>query len=194
MENVIQSGPMLSHYGINIIVAFIFIVLIYNRFRTHQLGYVFTYFMFNTIVFFVSCLLSAITLSVGFAFGLFAVFGIMRYRTEPIPIREMTYLFGAITIGLINGLAIGNFGLIIVLIPNTAILIMAYLLEFFLTKDAVLETLVIYEKIENINPARHDILLSDLRERTGLKIKNFIITRVDFLRDVARIRVFYREK
>ncbi len=192
--NTVPLGFLLGHYGLNLAIAFALIILVYNRYRNHELGYVFIYFMFNTIVFFVSFLLSAIELSVGFAFGLFAIFGIMRYRTEPIPIREMTYLFGAITIGLINGLAIGNFDFAMVLIPNLAILTMAFLLEHYLAKEAILETLVIYEKIENIKPANKELLLADLKSRTGLPIKNYNIVRVDFLRDIARIRVFYTDK
>lgn len=193
METTMNAWTILQHYGLNMIITFIFIILIYNRYRRQEQGFIFTYFMFNTIVFFVSFMLSAITLSIGFAFGLFAIFGILRYRTEQIPIREMTYLFGAITLGLINGLAPNNFAFAVVVIPNIAIVVLAFLLEFFLFKHTLLEKLIIYEKIENIKPKNHDILISDLKERTGLDIVNIEIIRVDFLRDTARIRVFFRE-
>jgi len=193
METTMNTWTILQHYGLNMIITFIFIVLIYNRYRRQEQGLIFTYFMFNTIVFFVSFMLSAITLSIGFAFGLFAIFGILRYRTEPIPIREMTYLFGAITLGLINGLAPSNFILSIIVVPNIAIVVLAFLLEFFLAKHALLDKLIIYEKIENIKPENREALLADLKERTGLDIVNIEIYRVDFLRDTARIRIFFRE-
>ncbi len=191
MENMIQFQSLFTFYGFNLLIIFAFIVLVYNRYQSHELGYVFTYFMFNTIVFFVSLLFSSITLSVGIAFGLFAIFGIMRYRTEPIPIREMTYLFGSITIGLINGISVKNLEFSMAAVPNLAILLLAFILEYFLSRHPVMETRVTYEKIDNIKPENHLRLMEDLRNRTGLDIKKFKITRIDFLRDVARIRVFY---
>lgn len=193
METPLNVLTILQYYGLNMIFIFIFIILIYNRYRRLEQGFIFTYFMFNTIVFFVSLMLSAITLSIGFAFGLFAIFGILRYRTEPIPIREMTYLFGAITLGLINGLALSNFTLSVVAVPNIAIVVLAFLLEFFLVKHTLLDKVIIYEKIENIKPENREVLIADLKERTGLDIVNIEINRVDFLRDTARIRVFFRE-
>ena len=191
MENTLQLTSLIATYGFNMVVIFVFIVLIYNRFQTHEFSYIFTFFMFNTIVFFISLLFSSISLSVGIAFGLFAVFGIMRYRTEPIPIREMTYLFGSITIALLNGVAVRNLSLEITLIPNLAILLLSFILEFFMSGQPVLSTKVTYELIENIKPENHDVLLEDLRKRTGFNIKRFKILQVDFLRDIARIRVFY---
>lgn len=193
METPMNVLTILQYYGLNMIFIFIFIILIYNRYRRLEQGFIFTYFMFNTIVFFVSFMLSAITLSIGFAFGLFAIFGILRYRTELIPIREMTYLFGAITLGLINGLALSNFTLSVVAVPNIAIVALAFLLEFFLVKHTLLDKVIIYEKIENIKPENREALIADLKERTGLDIVNIEINRVDFLRDTARIRVFFRE-
>lgn len=193
METTIDMWVLLGHYCINLAAAFIFIILIYHRFRTGAVNLVFTFFMFNTIVFFVSFILSTVTLSVGFAFGLFAIFGILRYRTEPIPIREMTYLFGTITIGLLNGLAENRLDPQVVMVPNLAIIMLAFILEFFLSRRTLSEKEVIYEKIDNIKPENHTRLKADLVSRTGLDIVSFEITRVDFLRDVARIRIFYRD-
>jgi len=183
----------IGYYGVNLMVAFIFIVMIYNRYRTPNLDYVFTYFMFNTIIFFVSLILSAITLSIGFAFGLFAIFGILRYRTEPIPIREMTYLFGIISIGLINGLAANESYSIAIMMPNLAILILTFALEQLMAKHILQRKVIIYENIDNIKPQNKEQLLADLKARTGLDIVKYEIRRVDFLRDIARVRIFYRE-
>jgi len=183
----------IGYYGINLVVAFFFIIMIYNRYRTPNLDYVFTYFIFNTVVFFVSLILSAVTISVGFAFGLFAIFGILRYRTEPIPIREMTYLFGIITIGLINGLAANESYSIDIIVPNLAILILTFTLEQYMAKHILQRKVVIYENIDNIKPQNQEQLLADLKTRTGLDIVKYEISRVDFLRDIARIWIFYKD-
>ncbi len=183
----------IGYYGINLVVAFFFIIMIYNRYRTPNLDYVFTYFIFNSVVFFVSLILSAVTISVGFAFGLFAIFGILRYRTEPIPIREMTYLFGIITIGLINGLAANESYSIDIIVPNLAILILTFTLEQYMAKHILQRKVVIYENIDNIKPQNQEQLLTDLKARTGLDIVKYEIRRVDFLRDIARIWIFYKE-
>ncbi len=183
----------LSYYGINLAVAFTIIVLIYNRFRTPNLDYVFTYFLFNTIVFFISLILSTVTLSVGFAFGLFAIFGILRYRTEPIPIREMTYLFGIITIGLINGLAANESFSISITVPNISVLVLTFALEYLMAGHILQRKVVIYENIDNIKPQNEEKLLADLKERTGLEIERYEIRRVDFLKDTAKIWVFHKE-
>ena len=93
---------LIVRFGFNLIIAFIIIRLIYQPKSPHNLDFIFTYFMFNSLIFFVSFLLASITINIGFAFGLFAVFAIIRYRTDPIPIKEMTYLFIVITIDFLN--------------------------------------------------------------------------------------------
>jgi len=96
---------LIIRFGFNLSIAFIIIKLIYQRNHTDNLDFVFTYFMFNSLIFFFAFLLGSITINIGFAFGLFAVFAILRYRTDPIPIKEMTYLFIVITIGVINAIS-----------------------------------------------------------------------------------------
>lgn len=181
---------LMLRFVFNLAVVFILIMVIYARYRKDG-TYAFTFVMFNTLIFFVCYLLSNVTLSIGFAFGLFAVFAILRYRTDPIPINEMTYLFSVITIGVINALSTPNISVAELLFTNGAILLIALALEAYWQKRLLAEVLVIYEKIENIIPENHPALLADLRERTGLDIKHFRILRADFLRDVARIRVYY---
>lgn len=204
MDNVAGAGvelfgiPLFSpavwelifRFGYNIMVVFILIRFIYYRY-TRSASYAFTYFMFNTVIFFVCYLLSNVTLSIGFAFGLFAVFAILRYRTDPIPIKEMTYLFIVITIGVMNALSTPGISYAELLFANVAILILTLAVETYWHGRGLQEADIIYEKVENIKPANHEAMLADLRERTGLDIKRYKITRTDFLRDTARIRVFY---
>ena len=158
---------------------------------TKRKDYLFTYILFSIIVFFLCQLLSNVKLGLGFALGLFAIFGIIRYRTDPIPIKEMTYLFIVIGIAAINGLANKKISYVELGFTNIAIVSVTYGLEkIWLLKHESRRT-IIYEKIELIKPENHQQLLDDLCERTGLNIHRFEIGRVDFMRDSARIRVFY---
>jgi len=161
---------------------------------TRRKDYLFTYILFSVIVFFLCQLLSNVKLGLGFALGLFAIFGIIRYRTDPIPIKEMTYLFVVIGVSAINGLANKKISYAELVFTNMAIVAITYGLEkLWLLKHESRKT-VILEKISLIKPENHDKLLKDLRERTGLNIHRTEIGRIDFLRDTARVRIFYYDK
>ena len=184
---------LIIRFGFNLSIAFIIIKLIYQRNRANNLDFVFTYFMFNSLIFFFAFLLSSITINMGFAFGLFAVFAILRYRTDPIPIKEMTYLFIVITIGVINALSGAEVSYAALLFTNITLVILTYFLENYCQKNLLLRMNIEYEKIENIKPENRDILLADLKERTGLNIQSLEFRRMNFLRDTARIRIYYKE-
>ena len=184
---------LMIRFGFNLTIAFIIIKLIYQRNRPNNLDFVFTYFMFNSLIFFFAFLLSSITINMGFAFGLFAVFAILRYRTDPIPIKEMTYLFIVITIGVINALSGAEVSYAALLFTNITLVILTYFLENYWQKNLLLRMNIEYEKIENIKPENRDILLADLKERTGLNIQSLEFRRMNFLRDTARIRIYYKE-
>jgi len=127
----------------------------------------------------------------GFAFGMFAIFGIIRYRTNPIPTKEMTYLFVVIGISVINAITNEELSMLEVIIANSFIVLVTYILEkIWLTKQDISKTIT-YERIELIKPERSDELLLDLRERTGLDIHRVEIGNIDFLRDVVKIRIFF---
>jgi hypothetical protein len=137
--------------------------------------------------------LGNITINIGFAFGLFAVFAILRYRTDPIPIKEMTYLFIVITIGVINALSGAEVSYGELLFTNMALVGLTYFLETYWQKNLLARITIEYEKIENIKPENRDTLLADLKERTGLNIQSLEFRRMNFLRDTARIRIYYKE-
>ena len=184
---------LMIRFGFNLSIAFIIIKLIYQRNRANNLDFVFTYFMFNSLIFFFAFLLSSITINMGFAFGLFAVFAILRYRTDPIPIKEMTYLFIVITIGVINALSGAEVSYAALLFTNITLVILTYFLERYWQKNLLLRMNIEYEKIENVKPENRDALLADLKERTGLNIQSLEFRRMNFLRDTARIRIYYKE-
>jgi len=181
---------LIIRFGFNLSIAFIIIILIYKRNHTNNLDFVFTYFMFNSLIFFFAFLLGSITINIGFAFGLFAVFAILRYRTDPIPIKEMTYLFIVITIGVINALSGAEVSYGALLFTNITLVGLTYFLETYWQNNSLILRTIEYEIIENIKPENHEKLLLDLENRMGLSIQKFEIHRINFLRDTVRISIY----
>ena len=192
MELSLELSNLIIRFGFNLSVAFIIIKLIYQRDHNNN-DFVFTYFMFNSLIFFFASILGSITINMGFAFGLFAVFAILRYRTDPIPIKEMTYLFIVITIGVINALSGDEVSFGALLFTNTALVGLTYFLEKYWQNNLLASMNIDYEKIENVKPENHEALLADLKERTGLNIQDFQFSRMNFLRDTARIKIYYKK-
>ena len=192
MDFPLELMNLIIRFGFNLTIAFIIIKLIYQRNHTNN-DFVFTYFMFNSLIFFFAFLLSNVTINIGFAFGLFAVFAILRYRTDPIPIKEMTYLFIVITIGVINAISDTEVSYGAVIFTNIALVGLTYFLETHWQKNSLVRITIEYEKIENIKPENHDTLLADLKERTGLNIQSFEFRGMNFLRDTARIMIYYKD-
>ena len=181
---------LIIRFGFNLSIAFIIIKLIYQRNHSNNLDFVFTYFMFNSLIFFFAFLLGNITINMGFAFGLFAVFAILRYRTDPIPIKEMTYLFIVITIGVINALSGAEVSYAALLFTNIALVGLTYVLETYWQNNTLILRTVEYEIIENIKPENHEKLRLDLEDRIGMPIIKFEIHRINFLRDTVRISIY----
>jgi len=175
----------------NAATAFLIIRCVYFP-RERKQDYLFTFFVFNFMIFFVCTFLKYILMDIGFAFGLFAIFSILRYRTETIPIREMSYQFLVITLGALNGLSSKGTWHPELILLNLTILVLVMVLDgMFLNRLGVSQS-VRYEKINMIQPSRRAELLADLRARTGLDITSLRINRIDFLNDSAEIQVFYR--
>lgn len=158
---------------------------------TRRQDYFFTFFLIGFLTFLMSFLLSSVKLQLGFALGLFAVFGIIRYRTNPIPIREMTYLFLVIAISLINAISNKKVSYSELILSNVSILAVTFILEKIWRKSHENQKEIIYEKIELIKPQRREELINDIKERTGLNVTRISIGRIDFMRDIARITIFY---
>ena len=160
---------------------------------TKNKDYLFTYLLISVTVFFLCFLLENVKLELGFALGLFAIFGIIRYRTDAIPIKEMTYLFIVIGISVMNALVNKKISHAEVLFTNVMFIAITYGLEkIWLLKHESRKNIV-FEKIELILPERKEELMADLKERTGLNITRVEVRNVDFLRDTANLRIFYFE-
>jgi len=147
--------------------------------------------MIGIIVFFLCFTLKKYELDIGMALGLFAIFGIIRYRTHPIPIKEMTYLFVVIGVSVVNSLANQKMSYAEILSANIVIVVTLFIIERVWFTRNVSVKIINYEKIENIKPENAAALRADLEERTGLKIENITVGDVDFLRDSAKITITY---
>lgn len=184
--------PLLIRFSFDFLVLIIIVRFLYYR-KPGDRDYAFTFLIFNPLIFFVCYLMSSVKLEIGFAFGLFAVFSILRYRTLTIPIKEMTYLFAVITIAVINSMATKKVSYTELLFTNFSIIALLGYLEYAWYNNALKYTEVQYEIIENIKPEKLPDLLADLRTRTGLPIERVEVVRTDFLRDTARLKIFYRD-
>jgi putative effector of murein hydrolase LrgA (UPF0299 family) len=181
----------LIRFGFNFLVIFVVVGLIYYRNHKNK-DFVFTYFLFNVINFLICFLLSTAKLKMGFAFGLFAIYSILRYRTVTIPIREMGFFFVSVTLGIINALAsLDNF-YVELIVANVLLVVITFILDgrFLPLKHENFKE-IIYERIDLIHPDRRKEMLLDIKARTGLDVHRIEFVRIDFLRDVAKINAFY---
>lgn len=179
-------------FVLNFGVVFILVRCLYYRVRKRK-DYLFTYILISTVVFLLCFLLENVKLELGFALGLFAIFGIIRYRTFQMPIKEMTYLFLIIGISVINALANKKVSYLELGFTNLILIAVTYFLERMMVLRHESEKIINYEKIELIKPEKRTELIKDLETRTGLKINRLEIGKIDFLRDTARINIYYYE-
>jgi len=181
---------LLIRFVINCVFLTLVVRFVYYK-NSGTKDYLFTYFMINILVFFICFTLKKFELDLGMALGLFAIFGILRYRTDTIPIKEMTYLFIVIGIAVINSLSNKKMSYAELAFTNFAILFIASGLENLSFVQREMCQRVLYEKIDFVKPAKYDELLADLQQRTGLKISRIELGQVNFLQDTVMIDVFY---
>ena len=184
----------LLRFGLNAFTILLLVRWLYYP-ATRRKEYLFTYILISTVVFLLCFLLESVKLQIGFALGLFAIFGIIRYRTNTMPIKEMTYLFLVIGISVINALSSTNTTLADLLFANIALVSITYALErVWLLKHEASKT-IIYEKIDLIRPENYADLLKDLSERTGIKkIYRVETGLIDFLKDTCILTIYYENK
>lgn len=175
---------------VNLTVVYLLIHYVYSKFANSK-EYLFTFFMLNILVFFICFTLKKFDLGLGMALGLFAIFGILRYRTTTIPIKEMTYLFTFIGIGIINSLSNKKMSYTELALTNAFIVGMAALLESALHRTRELRETIVYERIDLIRPEKHAELVADLQERTGIAFSRLELGKINFLNDTVFIDVFY---
>lgn len=181
---------LLFRLGVNLLFLTIIIRVLYYP-KTKRKDYLFTYYLIGLITFFLCFGLKKLDIDTGMGLGLFAIFGIIRYRTDAIEIKEMTYLFLIIGISVVNALASNKVSVAEMALINVVVIGMTYGLEnLWLLKHESRKTLI-YDRIDLIKPVHYEEMKKDLEKRTGLTISRFEIGKIDFLRDVCQVFIFF---
>jgi hypothetical protein len=193
MFSLTGMPELLLRFGINLVVIILLVRWLYYT-SSRRKDYLFTYLLISSVVFLLCYLLESVSLQIGFALGLFAIFGIIRYRTNPMPIKEMTYLFLVIGVSVINALTSGT-SLPEIIFANIAVILITFGLEKVWLLRHISSKVIIYEKINLIVPEKHDEMIADLQQRTGIKeITKVEIGAINFLKDTCRIIIYYEDK
>lgn len=189
-EGMSGDLELLLRLGINVLAIFVLVRVIYYTLHKNK-DYVYTFFIFNVLIFLICLLLGDTKIKTGFAFGLFAIFSIIRYRTVTVPIKEMGYFFTCVAMGMLNALADSGGNFFFIILFNAVILILTLILDKYmgLKHENVKE--IVYERIDLIQPERRPQMLEDLQQRTGLPIHRVEVRNVNFLRDTANIFAYY---
>ncbi len=182
------TETMCINFIFNIVMCSLVIWLFYYP-KGRRKDFATTFMLFSTAVFMLLYFMGGVSMDITVGLGLFMIFGIMRYRTEMVPIREMTYLFVTIALSVINGINTINDTLIL---ANIIVLLLLAFVEYVVCVRREASRLVCYERIELIQPERREELIADLEKRLGHKVLRVEVGSVDFLRDVAFLKVYYR--
>ncbi len=189
-EEIAIDQRFLVSFGVNLFTMLVLIGFLYYV-NYHKKDLVFTFVIFNVVIFLLTFVFNHVKISMGAAFGMFAIFSMLRYRTEGISAKDMTYLFIVIATGLVNAIQL-NYPVLAFF--NVSIIVTTFVLDGNILFKRQYSKIVLYEKIELIRPEQREELIEDLKLRTGLKITEVSINKIDFLRDVAVVEVFYTKE
>ena len=208
-DAMLTTGQKVAELGIrfalNLLVCWILVHCFYYR-KSKRRDYYFTFMIFSSAMLTLLYIMGNVEVGVGLTLGLFAIFGVIRYRTETVPIREMTYLFVIIALAAANGLApvyhlvnssvdphyVISWGSVgVMALVNLLIIALVWVLESESLVKHVTTKLVLYDRIELIVPEKRAELVADLEKRLGVKVENVEIGHVDFLKDACFIKVYY---
>lgn len=181
---------LLVLFALNLTSSLVVVRLIYHM-AAKRRDFVFTFMLVSTAVFLLCRLLAGVEIDLAFALGLFAIFGIIRYRTNAIPIREMTYLFIVIALAVINALAPLAASLMEIALANVLIWLLSFILERLWFVEHLATKMVIYDRIDLLHEGRRSELIADLEKRTGVTIVYLEIGKVDLLRDTANLKIHF---
>ena len=193
---------LVMRFIINLIVVIVIARLFYYP-HSRRRDYMFIYILMSMSIFLLVSLMEGDGMNLGAAMGLFAIFGIMRFRTEAVPIREMTYLFMLIAVSVVNALGRAEyhpkadywdgFGLVNIIFVNLVFVGMAWLFESSKLVSSSCSKYILYDNVSLVSPEKRDELKADLEKRTGLNITRLEVGTIDFLKDACMIRIFYNE-
>ena len=181
---------LLFRFALNFLVCWIIIRLFYYK-KSQRRDYYFTFMMFAVVIFLIITLMDNMKMNVAYALGLFAIFGMIRYRTETLRIREMTYLFVVMGLSIINGQALTT-SLLELLITNALVILAIWLFEGNKHSTQMSEKVILYDKIDLVQQGKEAELKADLEARTGIAIEKMEVGHIDYLRDAAFIKIWYK--
>ncbi|MDT8401260.1 MAG: DUF4956 domain-containing protein [Bacteroidales bacterium] len=186
-----QTKEFLLRFGMNIVSLIILVRLLYYEYRKEGIPeYLFGFFLMGVAVFMICTVLDMVDLNLGIALGLFALFGILRFRTQSIPVREMTYLFLVIAVAMINSLVAFSDPVNGIILYNTLVIIPVWVLEIFLCTNKHMQKEIIYDKLEDVYKGEEH-LITVLKELTGFKIIKVTIGKIDLVKQQAELIVYY---
>jgi hypothetical protein len=183
---------ILLRFSINMVFIIILVWVIYFRY-TKKEKFLFTFFLIGIVVFFVSSIMRRVDIGLGLAFGLFAIFGILRFRTRNFSLKDMSYLFATIGISVINALGMMVLPLTGILVINVIILIAAFVLEKILCNNTFMKHSIVYDKLDLLKPENQNKLYKDISSRTGRAILRINIEKIDYKRDTADLDIYFKE-
>ena len=183
-------GALLALFALNLVSSLVVVRVIYHM-AAKRRDFVFTFMLVSTAVFLLCRLLAGVEIDLAFALGLFAIFGIIRYRTNAIPIREMTYLFIVITLAVINALAPLAATWTEIILANTLIWALSLVLERLWFVEHLATKMVVYDRIDLLHEGKRAELIADLERRTGVTIVQLEIGKVELLRDTANLKIHF---
>jgi hypothetical protein len=195
MEELFKSmavGGVLMRFTLNMVFLFILIRILYFRYCKKE-KFLFAFFLVGIIVFFICTMLKDTNIGIGIGLGLFAIFGILRFRTRNFSIKDMTYIFTSIGISVINSVNMGGFSFIGFLIINIIVVLSVFILEEYVKKNNFSKYSIRYDNLELLKPENNKKLIKDISSRTGLTILKIEIRNIDFKREVANLDVFFKE-
>ncbi len=187
-----SATSVFAGFAVNLAIALLIVRGIYYPVRRDK-NYVFTFLAFNTVIYFVMTFLTSAELAIGVGFGLFAIFSVLRYRTDTMSTRDMTYLFVLIALPVMNSVLMRGAEWLLLPASNAAVVIVLFVLERgwgFQYEDS---KMIKYERIDLIRPEKRALLIEDIHKRTGLPATRVEIVRINLLEDTAQLRIYYRE-
>lgn len=187
--DVPSLSVMIFRFVLNLLFIFILIHFFYYR-KSRRLDYYFTFVLISISIFFLIYLLGSVKIKVGMALGLFAIFGIIRYRTETIPVREMTYIFVIISLSVINAIAT-NLSYAEIFATNIIYVVSVWVVESFYGNRHLSSKLILYDRVDNIRPHQREELIEDLRQRTGLKVVKVDVGAINYLQDTVMLKIYF---
>jgi hypothetical protein len=183
---------MIFRFLINIFFLTALIKYSYYKF-SEKADYLFTFYLVGTIVFFLCFTLKKYEIDLGLALGLFAIFGILRYRTDPLKVREMTYLFVVIGLSLVNALSNKKMSYTEIFVANSIVVAMAYFLDRYSNQQKTNTKDILYESLEHIRPEHHELLKTELEHKLGFEILSISLGQIDFKAETVKIKIRYKK-